>query len=42
MISFNSLSNNNANKAKDIENKEKGVSIQERDNSQVHIQTTYA
>lgn len=40
--SINNNTNNNANKVKDIENKEKGVSIQERDNSQVHIQTTYA
>jgi hypothetical protein len=40
--STNNNPNNNAIKTKEIENNEKGVSIQERDNSQVHIQTTYA
>ena len=40
--SINTKTNNNASKSKEIENKEKGVSIQEKDNSQVNIQTTYA
>ena len=40
--SINNKTNNNASKSKEIENKEKGVSIQEKDNSQVNIQTTYA
>jgi hypothetical protein len=40
--SINTKPNNNASKSKEIENKEKGVSIQEKDNSQVNIQTTYA
>ena len=39
---INTKTNNNASKSKEIENKEKGVSIQEKDNSQVNIQTTYA
>ena len=40
--STNNNPNNNAIKTKEIENNEKGVSIQEKDNSQVNIQTTYA
>ena len=40
--SSNSNTNNNVGKAKESNNNEKGVSIQEKDNSQVNIQTTYA